>query len=547
MASSDENIEAAKRVKQLENQNLKLKRLLQTAEDIFNQDLVRNARQKIENTDLMRTISNLEEEKIRLEQELTEIIQKNESGMVRALRKLEQEHTELQTELHNVLAGINEDHNEIVKLENEDLELRSALLQLEQEKCRLIEKIKTVDDENSTIAEQSCVVEQKMSALSNLHKETVSSHNVIRGQELATNNESSDQNILSTFIQLEQTYKEYIDVLEEHTLENTISDLTAKHERLASEVQHSKSEDKQSQLRLNETILHSNTNILNKIKDVKSKLATSIEMNSNLINTAEEAQLMGLKISEMEKERDIIYEELEEYLQTSSKEICKLAENVHDPEMKLLVHEIEVQKAVLLYNLKMLRMKGETTIPTSKSDVNTKEIFAPPSSPASMLHQDSDEIKQLYTNDNEACGKSSSFEGSDSDGHHRLEETVTRLENERMMLLKQLHSLSGTSPQRYEERQLQTQSELHSMFMREESSQEVVITKNLDDATNQLYTEEDIRLEQRIRELEIDNNRIKLEVQRLVESVPDYHLPAQALRERIEELEKQTQSQSHIG
>lgn len=535
MEKADENIEDAKRIKQLENQNLKLKRLLQTAVDISNQDLIRNDSLRNENNDLSLTVNDLEEEKHRLEKQLTEILEKNESGLVRALRKLEEEHTELQAEMQNVLTSINEEQTEITKLESEDIELRSALIKLEQEKCKLLDRLKKVEEKKNN--KQDTLNKQKRDCTKELASTSLN-------PELSTSKKTkcSNEDILSDFIQLEQTYREYIDILEEHTLQNKISELISKNEKLASGLDRSKSDTKLSQIKLNETILYSNTNILNKIKDVKSKLVTSIEKNITL--NSGESKTLSMRISVMEKERDMIYEELEEYLQNSSRDICKLAENVNDQDAKLLIHEIEVQKAVLLYNLRMLKLK-ETNV-SKKIDDHSKETLAPPSSPASLGQKDSNEIEQLFTNDTEASGKSLSMGSSDTEAHQRLEETVTRLENERKQLLKQLQTVSGTPSLRYEERQLQTQSELHSSFMRETSSQEINVNENLDDATNHLYRAEDIRLEQRIRELEIENNRIKREVQRIVESAQCHHLPAQVLRERIEELEKKTQSQPQI-
>lgn len=538
MEKPDESLEDAKRVKQLTNQNLKLKRLLQTALDISRQDFLSNDRLKGEHTDLTKTVECLEEEKLRLEKELSEILEKNEIGLVRALRKLEEEHSELQAEMHGRLNGLIVKQNETAKLETEDLELRSALIKLEQEKCRLLEKLQKVEEEKKR--KNGSIFQHKLSELNGV-KDSASTTN---SGETEPTNKTSDDNILSTFIQLEKTYKEYIDILEEHTLENKISDLISKNEELGIKTDNSEPDDRGSQKKLNETILHSNTNILNKIKDVKSKLATSVQKNNNI--KSDESRILSLRISEMEREKELIYQELEDYLQSSSKDISKVSENVNDPEIKLLVHEIEVQKAVLLYNLRMLKLKAETTATSSKSAFDTIETIAPPSSPASLLPRDSGEIKQLFTNDKEACGKSSSLEASAIEGHRRLEETVTRLENERQQLLKQLQSVSGTTTLRYEERQLQTQSELHSTFMREESSQEIVTNKNFDDATNQLYTADELRLEQRIRELESENNRIKREVQRLTESAQYHYLPAQVLRERIEELEKKTQSQPQI-
>lgn len=192
-----------------------------------------------------------------------------------------------------------------------------------------------------------------------------------------------------------------------------------------------------------------------------------------------------------------------------------------------------------MYNLKTLKASGEEN--SEDPDENTTIENKIPTLSELELR-----FKKLSFQSDTMSGASFSTEQKDStfgscssrDDHQRLEEEVSRLENERKVLMQQLQSISETSATRFQERHLQTQSELHSTFMREESSQELVLTQRFDDdATNQLYPDGDARLRQRIRELEIENTRIKNELQMLFD---DLDSKRGDLKEKLEKFEKNT-------
>lgn len=545
----EEITEALKRMKQLENQNLKLRRLLETAEDMSSQDADGIIQLKEEARNLEKTVDDLEKEKEDLQRQLNEI---QGAPMLNTLHELEQEHVDLQTKLESVLENIEKDRKEIESLKSEDDELQKALKLLQDEQEQLKEKFKQLssdDTVNSHLAEQTVfakpqvytLVEPKPSLTRTIAKKSLKDYN-------------SEENIISNFKNLEKVYRDYIEVLEEKSLQQKISTLETRNVELMNE------SEGESQLKLNSTIIKSNTDILHKIKDAKSKLVTSIEANTNLIGTIKDSKDMEVKISELERQKDLLYAELEESLENSSKEISRVRELITDGEIRRLVNEIEVQKAVLLYNLKTLKMKNEQNTASSsdeilklpdvpKVDIDSKDVL-PISSQSSQVRPvpASTTLNALHA---QWPSDTSGYEPSTSNNpasneHQRLEEQVTRLENERKELLKQLQTISETSAQRFEERQLQTQSELHNTFMREESSQEIVAGKNYDDATNQLYADEDTRLEQRIRELENENARIKKELEVLSEQIRTeqsgaFQYTTKTLRERINELESKSQ------
>ncbi|KAG5893770.1 hypothetical protein JTB14_005437 [Gonioctena quinquepunctata] len=529
---ADENAETRKRMKQLENQNLKLRKLLETAMEISTQDTTGISSLKIEAQQLTDTLNDLEREKRELEQRLSSVLAGNEEEII---HNLEQEHVELKQRLEEVLNEIWHDNSVVEDLKSEGSKLKQALSELESEKSKLLEKLEMIEARKSSISQISQKIHEKLSNLQN-KKVSVTETEVPLKEGI-----SSEETIMSNFKNLERTYRQYLKALEDQvSLESKVSQLEEKKEEIVNVIPDSVT----SQGILKE-VIDSNTNLIHKIKDVKSKLQSDLSITTTFAKSLVEpagCTVMEVKVSELEQKKDLLYEELERSLEKSSRGINQLREKLSDPDLRKLINEIEVQKTLLLYNLRMLKIKDNSDIDFPKVPNTSKSSFPFPVPTTSEL-----EVRAAHLSEREDTLDNlslDSFEPSTSrDDREKLEAEVTRLENERSVLLRRLHSVSETSARRFEERQLQTQSELHSTFMREKSSEEMIRGKNYDDATNQLYANEDSRLEQRIRELEIENERIKKELESLLVQIRDEQNESQipvseVLRERLEEFQK---------
>lgn len=417
---SEHRPEIIKHVKQLENQNNKLRKLLGTALEVADKDYCSFTRLKLESEVLAGEMNELQMEKHQLEDTIAAVISEGSDNIDHTIYNLEKEHVELRSKLEEVLNEIRKGDLEINQLKSEDAELKKTIAKLEDEKSVLLGQLKS---------EIGC----KLNATSSLGQK----------QELK----------------------------EEH--------------------------------------------IKRQPKFIKS---------------------VGGPISLVDMIKDKLYVELQDTISKSSEEINQIKGSLSDPDITNLIQEIETQKKILLNNLKLLKLKEEKDStpdePTTNSNTNL-----PPLQKSSEIETAAVDLGP--TEENSAEKPSTSFDQS------KLDELVSKLENERTFLLKRLHSISETSAQQFEERHLQTQSELHSTFMREVSSEEITdgLNKRYDDATNQMYADEEARLEQRIRELEAENDRIKKELDALTNQirgetviVPQNIISIQ-LKEKIAEME----------
>lgn len=528
----DEASEALKRIKQLENQNIKFRNLLKAVLELSSQDAKGITNLQNESDSLRTKVENLEREKLQLESELNAVLEEGGSEMLQTVHKMQQENTELKTRFENIINKIKKENLDVGKLKAESAELKKTLMELENEKAELIEKIHKVG-ENSNDVRNSGIRSQKNSF------ETESGNFSMT----SSFEKQSSSNLLPTTGSFEDTFKNYVE--EQTNINSNISKLEQKNKELIKVVQKTNSTDISLPIKINEEIINSNTNFLSKVDEVRSKME---KISNDFIKTPKD--MLDDKISELENAKIVVYKELEKYLLESSNEISELTKNVSDPHIKKLVNEMEIQKAVLLYNLQSAKVNP------NQSDLDQAEVYLPsvPNSTSDAIILSNKSVSFQLAQSSETIASNSkenkhSEHSFSKDSHQRLEEEINRLEQERERLLVQFHSISAASANRsieivtQNEIQLQTPSELHSTFMRE-SSHEVIVAQNYDDATNQLYADEDARLEQRIRELEMENIRIQRELDSILEEIradkgemSRLQSSEQVLRERIDELE----------
>lgn len=528
----DEASEALKRIKQLENQNIKFRNLLKAVLELSSQDAKGITNLQNESDSLRTKVENLEREKLQLESELNAVLEEGGSEMLQTVHKMQQENTELKTRFENIINKIKKENLDVGKLKAESAELKKTLMELENEKAELIEKIHKVG-ENSNDVRNSGIRSQKNSFEAESGNFSMTS----------SFEKQSSSNLLPTTGSFEDTFKNYVE--EQTNINSNISKLEQKNEELIKVVQKTNSTDISLPIKINEEIINSNTNFLSKVDEVRSKME---KISNDFIKTPKD--MLDDKISELENAKIVVYKELEKYLLESSNEISELTKNVSDPHIKKLVNEMEIQKAVLLYNLQSAKVNP------NQSDLDQAEVYLPsvPNSTSDAIILSNKSVSFQLAQSSETIASNSkenkhSEHSFSKDSHQRLEEEINRLEQERERLLVQFHSISAASANRsieivtQNEIQLQTPSELHSTFMRE-SSHEVIVAQNYDDATNQLYADEDARLEQRIRELEMENIRIQRELDSILEEIradkgemSRLQSSEQVLRERIDELE----------
>lgn len=528
----DEASEALKRIKQLENQNIKFRNLLKAVLELSSQDAKGITNLQNESDSLRTKVENLEREKLQLESELNAVLEEGGSEMLQTVHKMQQENTELKTRFENIINKIKKENLDVGKLKAESAELKKTLMELENEKAELIEKIHKVG-ENSNDVRNSGIRSQKNSFEAESGNFSMTS----------SFEKQSSSNLLPTTGSFEDTFKNYVE--EQTNINSNISKLEQKNKELIKVVQKTNSTDISLPIKINEEIINSNTNFLSKVDEVRSKME---KISNDFIKTPKD--MLDDKISELENAKIVVYKELEKYLLESSNEISELTKNVSDPHIKKLVNEMEIQKAVLLYNLQSAKVNP------NQSDLDQAEVYLPsvPNSTSDAIILSNKSVSFQLAQSSETIASNSkenkhSEHSFSKDSHQRLEEEINRLEQERERLLVQFHSISAASANRsieivtQNEIQLQTPSELHSTFMRE-SSHEVIVAQNYDDATNQLYADEDARLEQRIRELEMENIRIQRELDSILEEIradkgemSRLQSSEQVLRERIDELE----------
>ncbi|CAH1159162.1 unnamed protein product [Phyllotreta striolata] len=387
---AEQQPEVKKHIKQLENENNKLRKLLKTALEVANKDSASFMRLKLESEVLESEISNLEKEKQQLEDTMASI--KTEGAHPHKLQQiiysLEKEHVDLRCRLEQVLTEIRKGYLEIDQLKSEDAELKKTILKLENDKKNLLAKF-------------------NLDPSSEVKGDLVGSYAAIETKE------------------------------------------------------------------------------------------ESIKRQPKFIKP------VGGPISIADIIKDRLYMELQETIAKSSEEINQMKGSISsDPDISKLIKDIEIQKEILLNNLKLLKIKEAND--TNPDEPASSDNSLPPASKSSKSSEIETATIDFALSDEEDASEFARL----SKEKLNLNRVVSQLESERAILVQRLQSLSEPSA-----------SGPHDTFVREASSERIV--KKYDDATNQLYDNDEQRLEQRIRELEAENNRIIGELEALMGQISE--------------------------
>ncbi|CAG9840618.1 unnamed protein product [Diabrotica balteata] len=306
MVDQLENSEILKHIKHLENQNKKLRNLLDSTKNVANQEVERFSMLQDETKYLEQTVDNLEKEKQELDDLLTSVLSKDEGNMNLILMKLEREHSKLRDKLDEAHTKIQLKTEEVVSLRTEDAVLKEVISNLEATKKSLLGRIKLIEDKESVL-----------SGISNKLKEQLSE--VEQREEIIVNAKYKT----ADFNKMEQNNKS-----SEH-------------------------------IGSNKTATGSN---LGKKQPLIPVVSSNSNMSPNVQQSTGNSQSLEQIISELEKSKSKLYKDLEEIINNSTKEIEIIKANVSDPDIKQLLYEIDIQKAVLDYNLKMARLQDEKNV-----------------------------------------------------------------------------------------------------------------------------------------------------------------------------------------
>lgn len=153
------NAEARKHIKQLENQIIKFKHLIQTALELSDSE---NSGMHGEKESIREAIEKLEAEKSKLEDELNNLEESNDSDQIlEAVINMENENVKLKAKFEEVLNEVNKENQKINQLKKENHELNKILENLESEKTRLLEKLKMIrENSNNLICENVSLQER---------------------------------------------------------------------------------------------------------------------------------------------------------------------------------------------------------------------------------------------------------------------------------------------------------------------------------------------------------------------------------------------------
>ncbi|XP_028135639.1 girdin-like [Diabrotica virgifera virgifera] len=291
-----ENSEILKHIKHLENQNKKLRTLLDTTKNVASQEVERLSLVQTETKSLEKAVDDLEKEKQELDELLTLVLSKDEGNKNLILMKLEREHTKLSNKLDEAHTKIQLKTEEVVSLRTEDAILKDVIYKLEATKKSLLGRIKLIEDKESVLSAISTKLKEQLSEVE--HREEI----IVKKVE--EKNGSSEM------------------------------------------------------LRSNKTTTGSN---LDTTKVMHDGVSSNSIMSPNEQQSTYTDNSLSLEqmISELEKSKGKLYKDLEEIIDNSTKEIEIIKAKISDPDIKQLLYEIDIQKAVLVYNLKMARLQDE--------------------------------------------------------------------------------------------------------------------------------------------------------------------------------------------
>lgn len=396
----------SKRIKQLENQNEKLRKLLKCTLQITSEESAKCLHLQSEASNLKKILDDLENQKLQLENDLTLNLEHDYWIPDETLKKVN-----IQTKLDTALSDLQTSSTEIQNLKVENEYIKELVGELEREKQMLLHDIKLVqkaDEENKILAEENLKLQAELAQL----------------QDLSTKIPSS----------------------------TSIEDLIHK---------------------------------LEEIEDSKQKLQTDIASANNTsdpLGIAVENTVLELKISGLEKQKEDILKHLKASLLHSANEVSILHSKTSEGQLRGLMNELNIHTTILMMNLSEVKEMHLEQTKKEEIVVEQSELELP-----SVAEED-----ELLVE------------------HQHLVQELERLERERNYLLDEIdkvNQLRGAESGR---------DRLHETFMKEESSEEVYRLP-LDDATNQMYVNEEQMLAQRIKELEEDNERIRHNLSMMME------------------------------
>nr|CAH7760843.1 unnamed protein product [Callosobruchus chinensis] len=120
-----EDIGLIRRILQLENQNLKLTKLLKAAVGLVSKDTVGVSKLQEKATSLNQTVNLLKKKKVAIKEQLD--ILDPLGSLKRDVRNLERDQLVLRAKLDQVLNQLSQGHKEIEQLKSEDEQLRKTL------------------------------------------------------------------------------------------------------------------------------------------------------------------------------------------------------------------------------------------------------------------------------------------------------------------------------------------------------------------------------------------------------------------------------------
>ncbi|KAF7264806.1 hypothetical protein GWI33_022336 [Rhynchophorus ferrugineus] len=275
----------ARKIRKLENQNSKFKRLLETTLQITSEETAKCLNLRKESSYLKRAVFELEGQKKQLEDELNMYLSDNPEFAGPKIRNLNNEDLDIKDILNTVLKDVERESQEVEGLKIDDKNLKEIIVNLNQEKEHLlknIELIKHANEENNRLAEENLKLRQELASL-----------------------------------QKDDT---------------------------------------------NETKL---------MLDIENDLTESKNVSKNPLNIPTENTILELKLSSLEKQKEKILNDLRTSLLLSANEISKLHCNTSDDQIKSVLNELEVHKTILMLNLgnlKDLKMSSDKGSAEEKID-----------------------------------------------------------------------------------------------------------------------------------------------------------------------------------
>ncbi|VEN58986.1 unnamed protein product [Callosobruchus maculatus] len=184
--TESENTETIRRIRQLENQNLKLTKLLNTAVALVSEDTVGIAKLQEEASSLKETVNQLEKEKDALEEQLD--ILEPPGSLRRGVRNLEHEHLELRAKVDQALDVLNQGHTEIEQLKLEDEQLKKTLEDMEAERAYLMKQLREIEEKKTALSRESCVLQEKLSHIESIQEILTSENDSMASRESELSN-----------------------------------------------------------------------------------------------------------------------------------------------------------------------------------------------------------------------------------------------------------------------------------------------------------------------------------------------------------------------